>query len=323
MRKVGVLGTGAMGRVHGRHYLKIPDTELHFHERDAEKAAAYAERFGAISADSGEELIERVDVVDVCLPTHLHFEYAAMALRAGKPVFCEKPMCRTTRECADLVELSHKTGVPVMPAQVVRYFPEFRRARELVREGAVGVPAAIRTRRGGAYPRGSEDWFGKFPFSGGVVMDLMIHDFDWIRWTFGEVERVFAQSLTFSGIEELDYALATLTLESGALAHVEGTWADPGGFRVTFEISGCDGFIEHDSRLAAALRTTTAGGSVSESPLFPAEDPYYSEIRAFLDAVDAGTPPPVPPEDGWAAVALCEAAIESVRTGRAVKPAHL
>src|SRR5207247_11393300 len=95
-------------------------------------------------------------------------------------------------------------------------------------------------------------------------MDLAIHDYDWIRWTFGEVKQVFAQSLTFRDIPELDYSLTTLTLESGALAHVEGTWADPGGFRVAFEISGSEGFIEHDSRLSQSLRTSVAGRSMTE-----------------------------------------------------------
>lgn len=320
MIKVGILGTGGMGKTHARQYAKIPEVSLIFYDRDPQRAAEFQQLTGGESAPDADRVIRECDVLDVCLPTHLHLEYASLGLRAGKPVFCEKPMCRTTAECAELVELSEKTGTPLMPAQVVRYFPEFRTAHRLVQDGKVGLPAAIRTRRGGRFPKGSADWFSDFALSGGVILDLMIHDLDWIRWTFGEVERVFCQSLTFTGIKEKDYALATLTLASGALAHVEATWADPGGFRVTFEVCGSDGMIEFDSRLYPTLRTTTEAASVSESPLAPTDDPYYREIREFLDAVASGSPPPVSGLDGLRAVALAEAAIESARTGKAVTP---
>lgn len=323
MRKVGVIGTGGMGRVHARQYAKFDDVELFAFDVDRERATAYADDTRARLADSLDELIKTVDVVDVCVPTSLHLEFASASLNAGKPTFCEKPLCRTVEDCAKLVELSDKLRVPLMPAQVVRYFPEFRRAHNMVQQGAVGKPAAIRTRRGGGFPKGAGGWFGDFSQSGGVIMDLAIHDYDWIRWTFGEVTRVYAQSLTFSGIKDMDYSLATLTLESGAIAHVEGTWADPGGFRVSFEIAGSEGFIEHDSRSAPSLRVATASGASAEGPMAALDDPYYLEIKGFFDALDSGAPPPVAAVDGLRAVAICEAAIESTRTGRPIAPARI
>ena len=152
-------------------------------------------------------------------------------------------------------------------------------------------------------------------------MDLAVHDFDWIRWTFGEVRQVFSQALTFVGLTGLDYSLTTLTLESGALAHVEANWAEPTGFRVGFEISGTEGFIEYDNRQTVALRTSTEAGSIPESPMLPFDDPYYVQLRGFLDAVENHQPPPVSAIDGLRAVAICEAAIESAKSGRVVKPA--
>lgn len=318
MRTVGILGTGGIGSVHARQYAKFNGLRILAYDIDAERAASFVERTGAEVAKSADELIQRADIVDICLPTNLHLEFARKSLQAGKPTFCEKPLCRTTKECAELAELSEKLAVPLMPAQVVRYFPEFRRAHELIKDGAVGRPAAIRTRRGGGFPKGSA-WFGNFEQSGGVIMDLAIHDFDWIRWTFGEVKRVFSQSLTFSGIQNLDYSLTTLSLASGAVAHVEGTWADPGGFRVTFEVAGSEGFIEHDSLSTQTLKTANEESKVSEAPLQQTDDPYYQEISAFLQAVEEVRRPPVTAEDGLHAVAICEAALQSVRTGRAVQ----
>jgi predicted dehydrogenase len=301
----------------------MQEVELLGFDIDPARAAGFAESTGAAALSSLEQLISAADVVDICVPTHLHFDIAMQSLKAGKPTLCEKPLARNVSDCAKLVEESIRLGVPLMPAQVVRYFPEFRRAHELVKNGAVGDASAIRTRRGGAFPsKGAGNWFDDFEASGGVIMDLAIHDLDWIRWTFGEVARVYAGSLTFSGHRNLDYALITMTLDSGALAHTEATWADPAGFRVAFEISGSKGFIEHDSRNSASLRTSRADGSQPESPMLPTDDPYYLQIAGFLDAVRAGTAPPVSPEDGLMAVALGSAAIESARTGRAIKPSR-
>lgn len=317
MRLVGILGTGAMGRTHARHYSKMSDVQIVFYEQDPDKATAYQKEFNATPIDSAEKLIEIADIVDICLPTHLHFEFAVKAINDRKPVLCEKPMCRTVGECAELTELIIKTGVPFMPAQVVRFFPEFKTAREAILKGEVGDVATVRTRRGGGFPKGSHNWFADSNLSGGVILDLAIHDIDWIRWTFGEVERVFCQSLSASESIDKGYALLTLTLESGVIAHVEATWADPGGFRVTFEVSGADGFIEYDSRQSPALRTHS-DRIVNENPLDFVEDPYYSEIMAFLKAVETNSTPPVTALDGLKAVAICEAAIESAATGRPV-----
>ena len=210
VRKVGVVGTGGMGRVHARQYAKMPCIELIAFDADAERAATYAKDTGATIAKTFDDLMRDSDVVDVCLPTHLHLEFASKALRSGKPTLCEKPMCRKVSECAQLVEEAEKAGVPFMPAQVVRFFPEYRKAHQLVRDGVVGTPGAIRARRCGRYPKGADLWFANIEQSGGVLMDLAVHDFDWIRWTFGEVRHLFSQALTFSGLTGLDYSLTTL-----------------------------------------------------------------------------------------------------------------
>lgn len=318
--RVGILGCGGIGRVHARHYKSIPDVSLSIYDISSAKIEEFLTTNSATVADSAEDLIKQSDVIDICLPTFLHYEFAKQSLEAQKPTLCEKPLCGTVHECLSLIEIAEKRQVPLMPAQVVRFFPEFQKAHEIVQSGAIGKPAAIRTRRGGRFPTGAATWMANHELSGGIILDLMIHDFDWIRWTFGEVETVFADALTFTEVKNRDYALATLSLKSGAIAHVEGTWADPSGFRVTFLIAGSKGLIEHDSRSTPTLRVSSHQSGTAEAPLAPFDDPYYKQLNAFLNSVKSNTQPPISPLDGLSAVAIAEAAIESVKSGHPKKP---
>jgi predicted dehydrogenase len=320
--KVGIIGAGGMGNVHARQYRKMPDVEVAFYDHSPEKASAFCERWGYVCAESMDRLIESVDVVDVCLPTDLHAEVGLKAIASGRAVFMEKPMAGTLDEGHRLVEAADKAGVPFMPGQVVRFFPEFSKAAGLVRGGAVGTPGAARTRRGGSAPQGGTGWFMDHARSGGVIVDLAIHDFDWLRWTLGEVKEVYSRSVGSTTGTGPDYALTTLSFDSGAVAHVEATWMDPSGFRAAFEVCGSEGMIEYDSRSNAALRTHSAGRSASETPLAPHDDPYYRELKGFLEAVRSGGKPPVTGYDGLMALSIAMGAIESARTGRVVRPSR-
>lgn len=325
MLRVGIVGAGTMGRTHASAYTKLPNTQLvGFYDADRAFAGRVAPQFGAKVFESYDALLQQVDMVDICTPTPTHLELVLRAASAGKHILCEKPLGRTLEQCKQMIEAVNRAGVTLMPAQVLRFFPEFKQARDLVLSGAVGKPAAIRTRRGGPYPRAANDWYADFEQSGGPILDMVIHDFDWLRWTFGEVERVFAKALTFKKLDHIDYALITLRLKSGAIAHVEANWADPGGFKVDFEIAGDAGMIAFDSRFAMPLtvaRQDAGGGgggvAVPESPL--AEDPYTLEIQHFVDSVLAGQQPAITAEDGMKAVEIALAAIESARTGKVVR----
>lgn len=324
MHTVGVVGLGGMGSVHGSKYVQMPDVKLIGCDRDTEKREAYEKRFGVETLDSYEDLLKRCDIIDICLPTDTHLPFGLQAIASGRALLMEKPIAGTVSDAIQLMEAAAKQNVPFMPAQVVRYFPDFRRGHETIRSGALGRVAVARTRRGGPAPMGSGGWFRDISRSGGVLLDLAIHDFDWLRWTLGEVEQVYSRSVALnnppSGDFQGDYSLTTLTFESGALGHVEGTWMDPGGFRTTFSVFGSAGVLEHDSRQSVAVRTSTGSGTSNESQWAPGDDPYFNEIRGFLDAVQQGVEPPVTGYDGVMAVSIAMAAIESCRTGKATKP---
>jgi len=269
-------------------------------------------------------------VVDVCCPTPWHVDYiCAAAARGGelglRGLSTEKPMARTLADCQRMIAAAELADIPLFVAQVVRFFPEFALAKRQVDAGAVGKPAAIRTRRGGHMPRAWDDWYGDFARSGGCVLDLIIHDFDWLRWTFGEVERVYARGLGASKLPGYDYALVTLRFRSGAIGHVEGTWNDPGGFKVTLEIAGDEGLLEYNFNQPTGIpfRSAVSGGdeqraavAVPESPT--GMNPYEAELQHFLDSLEMGVPPSISPRDGMEAVRIALAALESIETGKPV-----
>ncbi|MEZ0327163.1 MAG: Gfo/Idh/MocA family protein [Fimbriimonas sp.] len=318
--RVGILGTGHMGNTHARQYRKMPDVQVGYHDRHPERADSFRERWGAECCQSAEELIQWADAIDICLPTDLHPEFALIAIASGKAVFLEKPIAFTMADGARIVGAANRAGVPLMIGHVLRYFPEYATARRIVQSGGIGTPAAARMRRGGPTPKGQNEWFLDIERSGGVLLDLVIHDFDWLRWTLGEIKHLYAKSVAVENGNGPDYALTTLTFENGAVAHVEGTWMDPSGFRTTFEVAGSDGIIEFDSRTSPALRVNRPGLTTTD-PAHAAElDPYYLELRGFVDAVSNGTPPPISGEEGLHALGISLAALQSAKTGKLLAP---
>lgn len=325
MISVGIIGTGGMGRVHANHYRRLPNVKLYAFDENPEALKAYCDQFPAEPCASQAELIAKADSVDVCLPTDLHQSVALTVIAAGRHVFVEKPMARTSAECRTMIEAAAKAGVQLAPGHVVRYFAEYRRAHDLVVSGKIGTPAAARCRRGGKAPMGASGWFRDFERSGGVLFDLGIHELDWLHWTLGEVTSINARSVAFTKqpFADGDYGLATLTHANGAISHVEATWMDPAGFRVTFEVCGNEGMIQYDSRNNAAVRTTTNSGVFTENSLTPDQDPYYLQFSGWIDALSNGTAYAVTPADGFAAVAIAEAAIKSAKSGTSVVPEKL
>jgi predicted dehydrogenase len=292
--------------------------QLGYYERNLGRGESFRQNWDARLCESFATLLDWADVIDICLPTDVHPEFALKAIAAGKPLFLEKPIARTLDEAISIVAAAKNADVPLMIGHVVRYFPEFALGRQMVLDGAVGKPAAVRTRRGGPAPKGSSGWFLDHSRSGGVLLDLAIHDFDWLQWTFGTVKFLYSRSLSAQTGKGPDYALTTLTFESGAVAHVEATWMDPGGFRTTFDVAGSEGLLEFDSRKTPALRTVRPESQSLEPSVAPHEDPYYQELSAFLNSAKSGAPVPITGEDGIAALKISLAALESARTGAVV-----
>lgn len=323
--RVGLVGAGTMGSVHAGSHKEAGNQVVAIYDLRPETAAAVASRVGAAVAPSFAALLEdpSIELIDICVPTPLHRAYVEQAARAGKHVLCEKPLASTLADARAMIETCREAGVQFYVAHVLRFFPEYQRARDLVLAGKVGEPGVIRTTRGGLFPTGWDDWYADYSRSGGVTFDAVIHDFDWLRWTFGEVERVYAKALCAKSNDRLDYSLTTLRFASGAIAHVEGTWAHQ-GFRYAFEIAGSQGLLEFDSAkiqpVVVQQRAAEAGGfagvAVPESPL--RESPYTTEIRHFTACIKGEATPIVTAYDAYKAAEIGLAALESARTGSPV-----
>lgn len=329
MTTVAVIGVGVMGRTHSGVYAAMPEADLvGIVDPRVEVATEFAKSIGTRAFSSLEELMANVDpdVIDVCVPTHLHCQYVLKAAELGKHVICEKPIARTLSEATTMIEACEEAGVQLHIGLALRFSPEAVRARELVIAGAIGQIGTVRTFRGGGFPVGWKNWYASVSHSGSLITDLIIHDIDYLRWCFGEVKRVFAKSLLNREADRLDHVMASLRFENGIIAHVEGSWAYPSGFRESFEIAGSDGIIRHDSALSTPItsqfrRLKRAGVMVEgvESPDNPLEkDGYYLEMENFLACVEGRAEPVITPHDAWKALQICLAVLESVQTGKPI-----
>ena len=331
--RVALVGAGGMATMHADCYSRIAGAELvGVMDIRADAAQTLADRHCARAFTDFDAMLSelRPDVVDVCCPTPWHAEYVCRAAERAKDlgirgISSEKPLARTLADCTRMTNACRAANIPLFVAQVVRFFPEFVEAKRQLEAGAVGKPAAVRTRRGGAMPHAWNDWYGDFNQSGGVILDLIIHDLDWLRWSFGEVERIFARGLVGAQLPDRDYALLTLRFKSGVIGHVEGTWADPSGFKVALEIAGDAGLLEFNfnqptgTPFRAALAGSqgqSVGVAVPESPT--RINPYQAELQHFLDCLEQGISPAITGEDGTEAVRIALAAIESAQTGKPV-----
>ena len=326
MKRVGIIGAGAIGGWHAERWQKLPVEIAGFYDVRRDAAVKAAQQFGGRVYDSVEALVNDVDLADVCTITTAHKEGVLAAARAGTAVICEKPLARTVTDCEEIIAACAGAGVPLFVAQVVRFFPQFEKAKEILDSGQLGNPGVIRTVRAGSMPAwGERSWFHDFEQSGGVLMDVGIHDIDFARWCFGEVTRVFARGLSFRGENGRDHALTTLRFANGAIGHIESSWAHPPGqFTTRFEIAGDEGLMEWDSQKDAPFRLALSSddGSVERSvasPLAAENDPYYAELAHFLDCLENGTPCRVTPHDGLMAVKVSLAAVESMRLGKPVE----
>jgi predicted dehydrogenase len=326
--KVGIVGAGFMGTTHAAGWVDTPATIVGFTAETPQEANSLAKRYETNVYSSVDEMLPDVDVVDICSPTHLHYEMALKAAAAGKHIVCEKPLARTTKQAREIVAACRKAGVQLLVAHVVRFFPEYALAHSAVVEGQIGQPGVIRLHRGSYRPKKpAGNWFLDEVKSGGILMDLMIHDYDYARWVAGDVESVSARRVTQRHPDApVDYGLVILSHRSGALSHIAGAWAyPPPTFRTHLEIAGDRGLIEFDSDSTAPIQNLILKSSGSNAPdvALPSspvsESPYTTQIKEFFRALADGTPARVGAMDGLAAVQIAEAALESAHSGQPVK----
>ena len=240
MIKVGLIGCGFMGAMHANCYKNIdgvkPVAVADVRREKAEELACGAE----IYAD-GKDLIEKadVDVIDICLPTFLHAEYAIKAMDKVKYLFVEKPVALTNAQAKEMIEKATKTGCQVQVGQVIRFWDEYVELKKFIDSGVYGKVVNANFRRISPRPLwGWKNWLLDDALSGGAGQDLHIHDVDYVLSLFGKPEKFYSVK---SNKGENNSYVNTLMKYNDFVVGVEGTWDMPGNypftatFRVVFE----------------------------------------------------------------------------------------
>ncbi|CAI6048271.1 scyllo-inositol 2-dehydrogenase (NAD(+)) [Paenibacillus sp. JJ-100] len=330
--RVAVLGCGTMGWVHARSYAKLKEIQLvGVCDVDKEEADKLAAACGTTAYERFEEMLSEVcpDVVSICLPTPLHCKYTVIAAEAGVHVICEKPVSSTAKEAEIMDVVCRSNQVRLLIAHVGRFFPAYADVAQQVTAGVIGKPGVAHSRRIGPHPGLLKNWYNDERESGGVIMDLMIHDIDYMRSVLGEVLTVYAQRRTFT---HLDYAWVTLKFDQGAIANLEGMWGYPGPFQTAMEFAGDQGVIRANSDETNSVIIRQSGLSTDcnlldildvtrkHEPLHLRKSPelqsaYVRELSHFIECIQSGSQPDVTFHDACMAFKIAQAAIESAHTG--------
>ena len=227
--RIGLAGPGDIGRLHARALKRRSDVELSVAQGlDAARSEAFARDFDAQLYPDYASLLaeESVAAVDICVPNDLHRRYVEEAAAAGKHVLCEKPMALNAADGEAMIEAARRAGVVLMIAHPLRFWPEYVKIREVIRAGTLGRCAAITMRRMLSLlisVQGECGWRHRPERMGGAVLDLQIHDIDFLCWTFGLPERVYCAAAR-SADGGLNHVYSTLSWPGGPVAFVEASY---------------------------------------------------------------------------------------------------
>jgi len=303
-----IMGCGAMGKCHGEAYQKIPNAEITaVVDIDREKGETLAARLGCRWVPTLDELcFDRIDFVDICLPTHLHLAAIRQAGTVTKNILCEKPLAIKEEELNEICRLIQENGLRIMTAQVVRFWNCYKKAYELVKNRMLGEVTSISCSRRQKRPEWSTgSWLHRSSLSGGLVHDLMIHDIDYVVWLMGMPKTVWGDIVCDKDQIPL-HAKAQLRYETCSV-DLFASWGMPGAFdfHTSLEVIGGKGMIFCDS--AGAFIWTDH----EKTQALPLEetDPYAEELRYFIDCCEKDQNP----DKSDAASVL-----DSLKTARAV-----
>lgn len=323
-----------MGRILAHHLVRIPEAEI---VGVADPTPGLAQRTASelrvpCAFEDYRELLAlpEIDAVVIATPTHTHPRIAEEAAAAGKAIFCEKPLALTMEECNRAVRAVEQARVPFQMGFMRRFDAGYARAKSLIDEGVIGTPVTFKavSRDPGMPPPG----YARPGVSGGLLMDMAVHDFDLGRWLMSsEVVRTSTEgdTLVFEELRaagDLDNAIVNLRFASGALGNVEVSRNALYGYDIRTEVLGSEGTVLigalHEAPLHEAPVVLLTTGGVQHEVVAGFEqrfdDAYLVELRYFVDAVRGERTPGPTIHDGRAATEIALAAARSLREGRPI-----
>jgi myo-inositol 2-dehydrogenase / D-chiro-inositol 1-dehydrogenase len=328
MIRIAVLGAGRIGRIHGRNAAAHPNGRLvAVADPHAPSAQALAEATGAQVAGL-EDIVERADVdaILICTPTTTHADLIERGARAGKAIFCEKPVDLSSARIESCLTMVEKAGTPLMIGFNRRFDPNFAGLRQRLANGEVGDVelVTILSRDPGPPP------VSYIATSGGLFRDMMIHDLDMARFLLLGDEPVEVHAVGSSLVDpaigeagDVDTAAVLLKTRSGKIVQISNSRRATYGYDQRVEVHGSKGMIRVGNIHRTTVEVATASG-ISADPVqdFFLEryaEAYRAELTAFLDAVTAGSKPEPSGQDGLKAQRLADAATESAQSGQPVR----
>ena len=326
--RIGVLGVGRIGRMHARLLAHdVPGAELGVvYDIDAGAAKAVAADLGVTAAASVDELLgdPKLDAVAICTSTDTHVDLLVAAAASGKAIFCEKPVSLDLDEVDRALGAIEAAGAPLQVGFNRRFDPAHRSVRDAVASGMIGPVHLVRiSSRDPAPPP-----IGYIEVSGGIFLDMTVHDFDMARYVTGsEVVEVYAQGAVrvdpaIGAAGDLDTAVVTLRHADGCLTVIDNSRQAVYGYDQRVEAFGAGGVASSANPFLHTGTVLTAKGAGGPPlPHFFLErytTSYLLQWSAFAHYVRAGGASPVTGADGRAPLAIGLAAWQSVREGRPV-----
>ena len=325
--RIGLLGVGRIGRTHAKAVSTIPRASIAaVYDPDEQAASVLVDRYGAEAASETDELLAdpSIDAVLICTPTDTHADLVEAAAKAGKPIFCEKPIDLDPQRVRECLVVVAERDVPLAVGFNRRFDRNFRALKERIEAGEIGDPELVQivSRDPGPPP---QEYVLR---SGGLFRDMMIHDFDMGRFLLGEeFVRVVATGsvLVESRIGkagDVDTASATLSTATGQICVITNSRRATYGYDQRVEVHGSKGMLAVGNPIPTAVTIADASGFHTDTLhsffMERYQDAYRAEIRAFCDSLSAGKAPSPDGNDGLQALLLAEAAERSVKDGRVV-----
>jgi myo-inositol 2-dehydrogenase/D-chiro-inositol 1-dehydrogenase len=328
--KLGVIGAGRIGKVHTATLVQsVPNAEVvALADTNLNSAKELAKTFGITSVFSNYmDVINHpeVEAVVICSPTDTHARYIVDAAKAGKHIFCEKPVDLSLEVIKGAIKAVTEAGVKLMVGFNRRFDPNFAKIKQLVVEGKIGDPHIIKiTSRDPAPPPAEYS-----AVSGGMFMDMTIHDFDMARYIAGsEVTEVYTKATVLvdpaiGKAGDVDTAIITLTFANGAIGVIDNSRKAVYGYDQRVEIFGSKGMLSADNNYPENHRYYASDGVHGSLPLNFFMDRYLeayaNEMKIFCDAVINNLKLPVDGNDGLMSVGIALAAKKSYLENRPVK----
>ena len=326
---VGVVGAGRIGKLHIEHLAQnIPEAELvticSLHPSDIE---SFAEQFNVpkVTTDYNTLLADpQIDAVLVTAPTNTHVEISQAAAKAGKHIFCEKPIAFDLEQIDETLAIVEKAGVKFQVGFNRRFDASFKRVREAVASGEIGEPHIMRiTSRDPAPPP-----IEYVKVSGGIFLDMTIHDFDMARYLIGdEVVEVYATGGVrvdpkIGEAGDIDTTVITLRFQNGVIGTIDNSREAVYGYDQRVEVFGSKGMVTAANPLTDTVTFSGSEGSRAASPpyffLERYQPAFLAELQAFFACIQEDTLPAVTGADGRAPVVMGFAALKSLRENRPI-----